>query len=238
MLPSIFTLLLGFCLGFLPSLIWLVFWLREDPHPEPTKTLVRAFIAGMCAVPGAIIFQYIVLAVLGLENVGLESLYGTTLIVVILLWAGIEEVCKYAVCSRSALSKKEDDEPLDPVIYLITAALGFAAVENVLFILSPLIDGNFLSTVTAVNMRFMGATLVHILGSGVVGMALGLTFYKKKRIKVIAGIIGVILATALHSVFNLLILRSESSLFGAFMFLWIMIIILIVMIEKLKYLKP
>src|SRR3989344_9076688 len=45
-------------LGFLPSLIWLVFYYREDCHPEPKHLITRAFLMGIIVSPLAIIFQY------------------------------------------------------------------------------------------------------------------------------------------------------------------------------------
>ena len=45
-------------LGVLPSLIWLVFFLKEDAHPEPKGMLARVFIWGSVAALMAVIFQY------------------------------------------------------------------------------------------------------------------------------------------------------------------------------------
>jgi len=33
-------------LGFIPSLAWLFFFLKEDIHPEPKKMIVKVFVAG------------------------------------------------------------------------------------------------------------------------------------------------------------------------------------------------
>ena len=33
-------------LGLLPSFAWLIFYLEEDPHPEPKKLLFEVFLAG------------------------------------------------------------------------------------------------------------------------------------------------------------------------------------------------
>ncbi len=235
----LFSIFVSLILGFVPSLIWLIFWLREDPHPEPNKCLVRAFIAGMAAVPGAIVFQYIALMILGLDTHGfnLEAVSGTTLILVILMWAGIEEIIKFAVCVNTTLLATDDNEPIDPAIYMITTALGFAGLENAMFILSSLTEGNIASAIASIDMRFVGATLVHILCSGIIGVTLGFTFYQSRTRKITYTILGVILATLLHSGFNLLIINSESGVFGPFSILWVMVIILILIIEKLKYIN-
>jgi RsiW-degrading membrane proteinase PrsW (M82 family) len=40
------NVLFALLLGLLPGLVWLVFFLREDEHPEPKKMIAGAFIAG------------------------------------------------------------------------------------------------------------------------------------------------------------------------------------------------
>jgi len=36
-------------LSFIPNFIWLIFFLKEDPHPEPSKSLIIAFFLGILA---------------------------------------------------------------------------------------------------------------------------------------------------------------------------------------------
>lgn len=234
------TGLIAIGVGITPSLIWLYFWLKEDKFPEPHKTLFKTFFYGMLAVPFAIAFQYIVVSVLGYDpkSLNITELAGPTLFIIIFMWALIEEIVKFVASSEAALIRKEDDEPIDPVIYMITAALGFAAVENVLFIVSPLFGGETLQAIASINMRFVGATLLHILASGIVGYAIGLTFYKKASSQIPAVALGLCAAIALHTAFNLLIISNESKMFTAFMAVWILTIGLIIAIEKLKTIKP
>src|SRR3989344_4852454 len=99
------------------------------------------------------------------------------------VWAGIEEFLKYGAAFVVAFhairinKNKYIDEPVDPLIYMITAALGFAALENTLFLINPLLGGDALSGILTGNLRFIGASLLHVLASGVVGLAPGLGFY-------------------------------------------------------------
>lgn len=233
------TLLIALGIGIAPSLLWLYFWLKEDRYPEPHKTLFKTFLFGMLSVPFAIAFQYIVVYILGYDprSLNISDLTGTTLFIVIFMWALIEEIVKFVASSEAALIRKEDDEPIDPVIYMITAALGFAAVENVLFILSPLFGGDTLQALSSINMRFVGATLLHILASGIIGYSIGTTFYKKPAVQIPITAIGLCGAIALHTAFNLLIINNESKMFMAFTLVWIATIALIIAIEKLKLIK-
>ncbi|MFC1756858.1 PrsW family intramembrane metalloprotease [Patescibacteria group bacterium] len=220
--------------GILPALLWLWFWLKEDRlHPEPRKTLLLTFLAGMVVVALALPLEQ--LANYGLKKLGLITAFSGTLL--LFVWAGIEEFCKYIAAKKTALTRPEFDEPIDAVIYLITAALGFAAMENVIFLISVTTDYGFMAGFVTGNLRFAGATLLHILSSAIIGSAIAFSFYKQKlfRLKLI---IGLFLATVLHTTFNFFIIRSTGdNIFQIFFPLWILIIVLLFVFEKIKKLK-
>jgi len=215
-------------LGVIPALIWLVFWLTEDTHPEPLRVITVAFFAGQVAVLVALPLQRITYELL---PAGQTSLF--------VYWAAIEEILKFIVAWIVAIRTSTDDEPVDALMYMIIVALGFVALENTLFLIDPLHDGDILTSFTTSNLRFIGASLIHVLSSAVVGISLAFTFYKPRRIKILAGITGVILAIGLHAYFNLFIMKeSENNLFLIFGFVWIGIIGLMLMFEKIKHIIP
>lgn len=214
--------------GVLPALLWLWFWLKEDNlHPEPRFLVALSFIGGMAVV---------VLAIF-LEKYVAEISSDTTTRYI--AWAGIEEAVKFLAVALIALRSRYMDEPIDAMIYCITVALGFAALENALFILSPINTGDITKSIVTGNMRFIGATLVHLVSSASIGFMIGLAFYKNIFIKTIAVIAGVILAVALHASFNLSIINTTTiDTLKVFGFVWIAIIILIVLFEEVKVIKP
>ena len=111
--------------GLLPSLIWLYFLLKEDARcPEPKQLIALAFVAGMISVVPALVLEE------WIQSSHLESFS------VIVGWATIEEVVKYGAAATLILWNKAVDEPIDYVIYMLTVALGFAAAENMLFLLA------------------------------------------------------------------------------------------------------
>ena len=127
------------------------------------------------------------------------------------------------------------DEPIDAMVYMITTALGFAALENMLFTLGAINQGSIVSTILVGNMRFVGAILVHVISSAMTGFMLAISFYGQKILKIIAGIVGLILATALHAAFNLSIISSEtSSVLKIFAWVWVAVVVLILIFEEIK----
>src|SRR3990167_1425863 len=214
--------------GLFPALAWLWFWRREDaPHPEPRRLIALAFFAGMVAVALVIPIQKFVA----------PFLVSQTLIFT--AWSAIEEVMKFLVAKVTVLRRREDDEPIDPVIYMVTVALGFAAVENTLFLISPLAGDTVLQTILTGNLRFVGATLLHVLSSAVIGVALGLSFYKSRAAKRWYALAGVILASLLPSAFNFLILNTpEEHLLRTFGLVWIGLIVLLAVLEYIKRIHP
>lgn len=212
----------------MPALAWLWFWLREDTkNPEPRRLIALAFLGGMLTVA----------IVIPMEKFVAGYLVGTTLIFT--AWSAIEEIMKYVMARILVLRRREDDEPIDAVIYMVTVALGFAAAENTLFLLSPLAGSTVLQTIITGNLRFVGATLLHVLSSAVIGVALGLSFYMRRKMKRRYVAAGVILAIALHSTFNFFILNTdESHMLRTFMFVWLGVIVLLAVLEFIKRLRP
>lgn len=209
--------------GIVPAIVWVWFWNKEDAkHPEPKQLIVAAFLVGMVSVA----------AVIPLQKMATAFLAGTAMV---LAWAAIEEIMKFVLAYFTVLSHKANDEPIDPMIYMITVALGFAAAENTLFLINPIAHGGVVESILTGNFRFLGATLLHVLSSSMVGLALGLAFYKRALAKFWYGLVGLILAVVLHGAFNFFILKSDGGgLMRVFAFVWLGLILLLIAFEHVK----
>ncbi len=211
----------------MPALIWLWFWLHEDRRrPEPRSIILLTFIAGMVAVPIAI----------PLEKIFFRPDYALSMFV---WWSAIEETLKFAAAYFVAVKSREMDEPVDALIYFITAALGFSAAENALFLMRPLMEGDVITTIMTGNLRFVGASLLHTLCSALIGASIALTFYRKRMTRFAAMFLGLAGAIALHTVFNIFIMReSEAVTFAVFGFVWFLVIALMLVFERVKNINP
>lgn len=223
---TLFFSLIG---GVLPALLWLWFWLREDRlHPEPRSLLCMSFLWGML----------VVLFALPIE----KWIWGMTsdMTLVIIGWSVVEETLKFLAAYFGALRARENDEPIDSLIYLITAALGFAALENTLFLAGAVTTGGFVDGLDLGVLRFVGASLLHVVASGTLGFFLAIGFYKRGSTRKIDAVIGLTAAIVLHALFNLFILKGEgSSLYtlSVFSFVWLAVILLLVGFEKVKQIR-
>ncbi len=225
--PTIFWALVG---GFLPAILWLLFWLREDAkNPESNFLILKTFLAGSAVVILVIPFQKVI-----------ADFFPGMGVAAFTLWAILEEAFKFLAAYFIAIrTKADDDEAIDPMIYMITVALGFVALENALFILNPLIQKDILNGVIMGNMRFIGASLLHVVSSATIGLSISLHFYKPLLDKIIWGILAFILAVSFHTVFNLFIVnQNDLGTFITFGAVWVSIIALLLLFEKVKDIKP
>ena len=152
----------------------------------------------------------------------------------IIVWAAIEEILKFLGIMVIIFGNSNVDKPIDYPMFFIATALGFAALENVLYLLNPFsVSGTIVGMLTG-NLRFIGSTLLHAISSAMIGSALGLSFYLKQN-RTIYLFFGIICAIVLHSVFNFFIMKGSGENFlSVFGFLWVVTIINILIFEKLK----
>jgi RsiW-degrading membrane proteinase PrsW (M82 family) len=214
--------------GIVTAIIWLAFWLREDSkRPEPRGLILKIFIFGMFSVVLVLPFQLAV-----------RSLVPTLGALSFFLWAIIEEFFKFLAAYYGGFRSKENNEPLDPVIYMITAALGFVALENTMFILNPLLERDILGGVITGNLRFIGTSLLHTAASGAIGISLAISYFKPRKIRYVWGMLGFALAVAIHTIFNLFIMSGNTlSNPIAFVGVWIAVAIMLLFFEKIKTIR-
>lgn len=234
-----YKIILYVIFGVLPSLTWLSYYLRKDKHPEPKKTIIRIFLWGaLITVP--VFFVQIGLAyLLGYANL---SPIITAIIYWFLVISFSEEIFKYLVIRIKIVNSPDLDEPVDVMLYMVIAALGFAALENVLYLFAPIDRLSFNDlinrTLLVSLIRFIGATFLHTLCSAIIGYSLAISFCEaKKKYWTIAA--GIIMATVLHGLYDFSIMTL-----GGYLKIAIPVIVIITLaflvfsgFEKLKKMK-
>ena len=124
-----------FAAALLPAIILLRYVYNKDKiEKEPKGMIVKLFIFGGLTIISAAIIELVGEAVLGKF---FDS--GTTPFLIVsnfLIVAGAEEGGKYFILKRQTWNSPEFNYSYDAVVYSVSVSLGFAAFENVLYVLS------------------------------------------------------------------------------------------------------
>lgn len=207
--------------GFAPSVIWLLFFLRKDVHPESKRMILKIFLYGMLIALPALFIE------IGFSETSLNIPLPEIGILILNIFIGValvEEFLKYLVVREKVLKDPELDEPTDLVLYMIIAALGFAAVENIFVLFSPKEPLLIQEASFIIAFRFLGATFLHALTSGTIGYFLARYFFTAKRKFFIFGFI---LATFLHGLFNSFIIMVDKGVIQEWLGFFLVSLILI-----------
>ena len=117
-------------LALLPAAVLLIYIYRKDTiEKEPAKLLVRLFLFGcLCAIPASILEGIGMTLISGIGGTFLQLFLQAFLVVAV-----AEEGCKFGfLCT--AWKNPAFDYRFDAIVYAVFVSLGFAALENVLYV--------------------------------------------------------------------------------------------------------
>lgn len=118
------------------------FYLRNQMSTEPRKTLIQSFVLGALITFPIMFIQYV------LQE---EGVFLHTFLSDVLFSSTIEEFFKWLVIFSVIYRHIEFDDPYDGILYGASVSLGFATVENVLYLLSFGINTAFIRAVLPVS---------------------------------------------------------------------------------------
>lgn len=128
-------LILMYAAALLPALFLLMYIFKRDPQKEPLSALLKAVLAGVAiCVPVAVVEYFIHAYLFGPGNTP-ATLMGTT-IEAFCVAALPEEAAKLFVLWLLLRKNPYFDEHFDGIVYAVCVGLGFAAIENVSYVLS------------------------------------------------------------------------------------------------------
>lgn len=119
----------------LPIFILVYYIYHKDKKSlEPTEQLVKAFLFGILSVPVSFCLS-ITLGIIGLYPVEPTSLLGS--ISTAFFGAAIpEEIAKFFMLWLLLRKNPYFDEKMDGIVYAVCVSLGFAALENIMYLFS------------------------------------------------------------------------------------------------------
>jgi len=204
-----YSIIIYIIFGILPSLAWLTYYLKKDLHPEPKRKILEVFLWGALITIPVFFIQIGFTFLLG--KISFNSNV-SAIIYWFLIISFSEELFKYLVVKMRIFDSPDLDEPLDIMLYMVVAALGFAALENILYLFSPigtLSFGDLIGkTLVIVFIRFIGATFLHTLCSAVIGYAVAISLFDQKN-SFIEATAGVVVAVLLHGLYDFSIMTLK-----------------------------
>ena len=217
--PETSALAITLAYSIIPPTIWLAFclWLNRD-HPQRRGFLAMAFFGGAIAVMPALPLEKFVFALSP----------NATLLTILL--AACEEILKLSVLLFIiSLKSRLFNGPRDYIITAVTVGLGFAGLENALYILHPVLVQDMAQATLSGGMRFLGADILHAVTVSMSGLALGFAYFKSIPKKVWFTCIGFAIAILIHSIFNLLVANTnQEQALKVFELLWIFTLISVI----------
>lgn len=193
-----------------PIFVILIYiYIRDKYEKEPWGLLVKTFIAGaLITLP--IIFVEDILSAFAVNLEGLWNAAYTAFIV-----AGFtEELFKYLVVFLFILKNSNFNERFDGIVYAVFVSLGFAAVENILYVYNYGMNTGLLRAITAVP--------AHALFGIVMGFYFGKSlFNSRKKYLFLALTIPILL----HGIYDFLLMSGKEILLLLFIpyiiYMWI-----------------
>jgi len=189
--------------GAVPALIamWLLDRL-DAKRPEPLKTRWLISVAGMASVIPAVFLELALMRTVG-ESVPPLGTYQGASFHAFVVAAAVEEACKIAVVYWLVWSRPEFDERMDGIVYAGRAGLGFALVENVMYLLNdaPLRDQLILWIE-----RALLAVPGHAMWTGMIGAMAARRRFDGRGLGLFAGYL---LAVAFHGAYDCTVFVSR-----------------------------
>ena len=137
------TYILILAVALLPAVLLLVYIYKRDPSPEPIPMLKKAFLYGMMiCLPVSVAEMILQFGIFGANSNAPTSFVGAA-VESFFVAALVEESFKLLALWWILRKNSYFDEHFDGIVYAVFVSLGFAAIENVMYLFSN--SGDWLS---------------------------------------------------------------------------------------------
>lgn len=221
-------MILTFAIAVLPSIILGFFVYKKDIlEKEPIGLILKLFLLGSSTILPAVILENIMTSLLPetpnqILNYFTLSFFGIAL---------IEELLKAAIVYEIAWKNKNFNHIYDGIVYCVFASLGFATLENILYVFTyGNITGILRAIVSVPGHAFFGVTMGYYMGFAKYNEHI---VNKPKKVKNI--ILSLTLPVIFHGLFDFLLLtNNEIMIIIFFIFVLVLYIISYLKIKKLS----
>ena len=182
------------------------FYLRNEISAEPSRTLFHTFIYGAILTFPILFIQHVF---------EVEHIFRSHFIRNVLFTSSLEEFFKWFILVMAIYQHVEFDDPYDGILYGASVSLGFATVENILYLFTYGLDTAFLRALLPVSS--------HAIFGVVMGYYLGRAKFAMSESSKPLLFIALLAPLSLHMIYNgILSIKEISSYFMIpfMLFLW------------------
>lgn len=164
-------------------------YLKDRHEKEPLHLLVISFFYGVLSTLLTLAISFPLNALVLTQEDDVVSQFFNAFMKVAL----VEEFCKFAFVRFILFRNKNFNEPFDGIVYSVMVSMGFATLENIIYVYQY-------GFVTAI-LRMFTAVPAHATFGILMGYFLGLAKFSKTR-NVLLTITGLLVATVFHGAYD------------------------------------
>ena len=182
------------------------FYLRKQIHKEPSRSLLQTYIYGMMLTFPILFIQYVFKE---------EGVFDSVFVSNVLFTSGLEEFFKWLVLLVVVYGHVDFEDPYDGILFGASVSLGFATVENILFLLTFGMDEALIRALLPVSS--------HALFGVVMGYYLGRARFVEESGTKPMLFLAFFTAFGLHFVYNALVMTGSMRMYlliPFMLFLW------------------
>ncbi|MBN2790644.1 MAG: PrsW family intramembrane metalloprotease [Candidatus Delongbacteria bacterium] len=172
----------------IPSVLIIWYFYKKDLYPEPGLVITKTFFLGIFIIIPVLIVALPLLTI----NPFTQDPFNSALYSAFITAAIPEEFFKFIVIIWFCIKNPAFDEPMDGIVYGVVVSLGFATLENILYV----IQGGWGVAI----MRALTAVPAHATWGAIMGFFIGQSVFDKKH--KVSIVLGLIIAVFLHGSYD------------------------------------
>ena len=195
--------MLNLILSILPGVLIIIYIYKRDKHErEPYRYILICVLLGMLSCIPAIAGTLSVEAMMGVNNPSASKNMMTVATYAFIAVALSEEFAKFLFLRFYIYRKPEFDEPMDGIVYAVTISMGFAILENVLYVLEGGLHVAILRMFTAVP--------GHAAFGVIMGYYVGLAKFESDQVKSTRLMLqGLLFAAFVHGAYDFFLFQNN-----------------------------
>lgn len=193
-IAKLLTLAIAPCIA-----IALYIFIRDKNKKSQQALLINSFVLGAVALVLSVLFAKVLKMLYHPQN---DTIIGTLLYAFINV-ALTEEFSKFFFVRYFSYPRKEFVEPFDGILYSVFVAMGFAALENIMYIF---LQPSYYLSVYVGSVRMITAIPLHASVAVIMGYFIGLAKFSQKPKSYL--LVGLLAATLIHGIYDYFLFRG------------------------------